>query len=104
MMGRYYAFRKNYSTAIEMFKQSISIFNTKSLAYRNLAIIYDLQKDKTHALEYFKEAYEQDKNDAFVKRKMLVLEGKPTYAWVFSVLKALLVFGSLALVIFLLSK
>ena len=104
MMGRYYAFRKNYSKAIEMFKQSISIFNTKSLAYRNLAIIYDLQKDKTHALEYFKEAYEQDKNDAFVKRKMLVLEGKPTYAWVFSVLKALLVFGSLALVIFLLSK
>lgn len=100
----FYIMDKQYEPAIAALKHSIEVFKKKSEAYRYLGMIYQEKQDIPQALQYFQEAYQHNPHDRFSKQKMLMLMGKPTFNWVFPVLKTILVCGGVVLAFFILSK
>lgn len=104
LIGIFYVMSKQYDLAIEAFQSSISVFKENSEAYRNLALVYQEKQDPSQALQYFKEAYHHNQRDNFSKQKMFSLMGKPTFNWVFPVIKTFLVCCGLALAFYVLSK
>lgn len=104
LIGHFYMMREEYEDAIEVFKDSIVVFKENAEAYRMLGIIYQEKQDLPEALNYFKEAYHHNPKDDFSKRRMLSLMGKPTFSWVFPVIKTILVCCGIALAFYVLSR
>lgn len=70
----HYSSHRSYQTAIGILKKWIELVPGSSDAYESLAWAYYKQGDKTHAIKYFSEALELDKNNSVAKQMLKKLK------------------------------
>lgn len=103
-LGRFYHKLGMYDEALALYQRSIKHYGDKGPAHHNIAMVYEKQKNYPKALQHYEVAYNVNKNDHFAKRKIYVLSGKPFISYFTPIFKGALLFGLLALGIFLLQR
>lgn len=91
MIGALLAVQKENNDAMQLFNQSIEVYQKKSLAYRQVASLYEKEGKALQAQEYYKKAHEIDPHDQWSEKKYLILSGKPSFSWMRPVCKLLAV-------------
>lgn len=104
LLGLLYLHLKDDEKALELFKKSTRVFHNSGTGFMNCALIYEKRKETDNALDCYKKAYAINKDDAYVKRKMLILQGNTLPVMIGPLFRLSLVISGIVAIIYLLAK
>lgn len=99
-LGIFYQSIGQDDIAIELYSQSMALYDTLPASHHNIALIYDKQKNTSKALYHYQKAYELDKKNKFAYRRAAQLSGKPNFSALLPFVKLVIVIGAIALTLY----